>query len=42
MLDGQALALAAGSDDDRAEPGDGALVDDGHAAVRDHASGEPA
>ena len=39
VLDGRALALAAGTD--RAEPGDGGLADDGHAAVRDHASGEP-
>lgn len=39
VLDGQALALAAGVT--TAPPADGSLADDGHAAARDHESGEP-
>ena len=42
VVDGQALALAAEASGDRAERGDGALADDGAAAVHDRTSGEPA
>ena len=41
VLDGQALALAAETPGDRAEPGIGSLADE-RPAVRDHESGEPA
>lgn len=43
VLDGRALALATGADGGvGAAPADGSLAEDGHAAPRDHASGEPA
>jgi quercetin dioxygenase-like cupin family protein len=43
VLDGQALALAVeATNATKPPPADGSLADDGHAARRDHASGEPA